>query len=295
MKKTLKDAVGVQQQTAVIKEPVKVEVAPLSMLEQRENDFEVKDRVYKLTGAFARSPWLKLQCDDRPSSSDSNDRLLYFDEEKRQQRSLRYAINQKSIFLDEQGGVVVQEPVVFKDKGILMVDRKNRSLQMLLSLYHPWNADIPGGRAVFVELKPGEEAKKVVDEIINEVETLKKAIGMNLEETEAVLRPIHGPGVVTMSTEELERNLLVFAKQDPKEFLLAFENDDLLLINKAYKSIDTGVCIFADAKRTYKFSTGKIITKLPYGEDPYEEIAKFFKTDEGLEVQSIIESKLKKQ
>ncbi len=41
--------------------------------------------------------------------------LLWFDEEKGEQRALRYARNQQSPFEDEQDGNAILEPIVFED------------------------------------------------------------------------------------------------------------------------------------------------------------------------------------
>ena len=51
-------------------------------------------------------------------------RLLYNDTEKRKQRSLRYASNQESPFIDEQDDNFICEPIVFED-GILNVQENN--------------------------------------------------------------------------------------------------------------------------------------------------------------------------
>jgi len=62
--------------------------------------------------------------------------LMYFDEERLEERELRYATNQTSPFVDEQKGPVTIAHIVFKD-GVLMVPKTKQSLQKLLSLYHP--------------------------------------------------------------------------------------------------------------------------------------------------------------
>jgi len=50
--------------------------------------------------------------------------LMWFDEKKQQNRPLRYAVNQKSPFEDEQDGNAIIEPIVFED-GFLSVQRTN--------------------------------------------------------------------------------------------------------------------------------------------------------------------------
>ena len=59
--------------------------------------------------------------------------LLHFDEDKGINRALRYAVNQKSPFEDEQDGNAIVEPIIFED-GFLRVSRTNQVLQEFLAL-----------------------------------------------------------------------------------------------------------------------------------------------------------------
>ena len=62
--------------------------------------------------------------------------MLWFDEEKGEQRELRYATNQNSPFVDEQKGEATMGHIVFEE-GVLNVNKQQQNLQKLLSLYHP--------------------------------------------------------------------------------------------------------------------------------------------------------------
>ena len=81
--------------------------------------------------------------------------LLDFDEETGQNRALRYARNQKSIYEDEQDGNVILEPIVFED-GFLHVPKNNQVLQKFLAV-HPLN----GKR--FVEINKEKDATEVME------------------------------------------------------------------------------------------------------------------------------------
>ena len=91
-------------------------------------------------------------------------RLLYFDEEKNTNRTLRYARNMKSPFEDEQSGTPIVEPVVFED-GMLHVPAKNPVLQEFLH-YHPMNGTI------FEEVNYAKDAAKEVDILFLEADAL---------------------------------------------------------------------------------------------------------------------------
>ena len=68
-----------------------------------------KARVYKLK---TRHTPLSLMLASRNTSQKP---LVYFDEEKMINRALRYAVNQKSIFEDEQDGSALLGTIVFED------------------------------------------------------------------------------------------------------------------------------------------------------------------------------------
>ena len=63
--------------------------------------------------------------------------LTWFDPELGYERELRYATNQKSIFVDEQEGPCTMKHVVFEN-GILQVPKEKRNLQEFLH-HHPHN------------------------------------------------------------------------------------------------------------------------------------------------------------
>ena len=60
---------------------------------------------------------------------------VWFDPEKGYERELRYATNQKSIFVDEQKGSSTLKHIVFEN-GHLLVKKEKRNLQEFLA-HHP--------------------------------------------------------------------------------------------------------------------------------------------------------------
>ena len=92
--------------------------------------WEIKDRTYLLTGHY--SP-LTYTISSRHSRRFP---LLWFDQETKEQRELRYATNQNSPFMDEQKGEATLGHIMFLN-GALTVPKEKQNLQKLLSLYHP--------------------------------------------------------------------------------------------------------------------------------------------------------------
>ena len=87
-------------------------------------NWELKDRSYVLSGGMSPLTY-KIRSVG----------MLWFDEDKKINRELRYAPNQKSLFVDEQDDRVQIEHVIFEN-GALYVPRTNVVLQQLLSNYH---------------------------------------------------------------------------------------------------------------------------------------------------------------
>ena len=120
------------------------------------------------------------------------------------------------------------------------------------------------------------------------------ARGMDIEQMEAVLRVEVGSEVSRLSTKELKRDLLLFARQNPALFLNLSQDENIILRNFAINATEAGIVVLASDQRTFKWaSNGRKLMTVPFDENPYSAMAAWFKTDEGLEVYKSIEKKLK--
>ena len=244
-------------------------------------EWEDRDRVYYLKGD--KTP-ISFTLASRHTSSYP---LLWFDEEKGYARELRYATNQKSSFVDEQEGYATLAHIVFKD-GTLVVPRSQKNLQQLLSLYHPQYGQ------TYVELDTVKEAVDELESIEMEITALNLAKSMELEQAESILRVELGSQVSKMGSQEIKRDILLFAKRDPKLFIDLANDDNVMLRNIAIKAVENKVIALDGDQRTFKWaSNGKKLMTVPFDENPYSAMAAFFKTDEGMEIYKSIEKKLK--
>jgi len=242
---------------------------------------ELKDRVYKLTRN--RAP---LSC-IIPSRNSPRSPLLYFDEEKGYNRALRYAKNQKSCFEDEQDGTAIIEPVIFED-GMLRVPKSNPVLQEFLH-YHPMN----GKR--FVEVDYGKDAAQEIEKLNVEVDALIEAKSLSLDELENIGRVLFSKDVTLITTEELKRDVLVFAKRNPQMFLRALSDPSLKLQSTIQRFFDERLLSFRNKKRDVYFNlegNKKRMTTIPFGIDPIEYLSDWFKTDDGVDVLQFLEKQL---
>jgi len=211
--------------------------------------------------------------------------LVWFDESKGYERELRYATNQKSIFVDEQKGSSTLAHIVF-EKGHLFVPKEKRNLQEFL-LHHPHRS------LIFAE---HDKVAVAEDKLVNlelEILALNTAAELDVDASEAILRVEIGSEVSSMSTKELKRDLLLFAKHSPKQFLALVEDDNIHLRNVAIKSVEQRIVLYDTKNKVFKWATNnKKLMKVPFDENPYSAMAAWFKTDEGMEVLSSIEKKL---
>jgi hypothetical protein len=223
-----------------------------------------------------------------PSRNTSRFPLLYFDEENNTNRALRYARNQKSPFEDEQDGNFILEPVIFDD-GFLNVPRTNPVLQQFLH-YHPMNG------SVFLEVDKTVDAAKEVEDLNFEVDALIEARQLSIEQLEVVSRVMFQKDVTTVSTAELRRDVLIYAKKEPRSFLEILNDPLLKLQSNVQLFFAHNLLQFRNGQREVWYNTKsnkKKMMSIPFGEDPFETVALFLKSDEGIEVLKFLEISLK--
>ena len=269
----------VEVETPQIEETVTIEkpVIKTSKPEVKsKNTWEIKDRQYFLTNK--KTP---LSYSIRASG------IYWFDEEKGYERELKYTSNQKTCFVDEMVGDQRLEHVVFLN-GVLRVPKEKTVLQKLLSLYHPHR------NVLFKEHKPIQDATNEIDVLEMEIEALNAAKSMDIDMAEAIMRVEKGSEVSNMSSKELKRDLLLYAKKNPKLFLELVNDDNVQLRNFGIKATELGIIKLSSDQRTFKWgSNDRKLMTIPFDEHPYSALASWFKTDEGMEIYSNIEKRLK--
>lgn len=239
------------------------------------------DKVYKLKKEAAPLSYML------PTRNTQRFPLLWFDEEKGINRPLRYAKNQRSPFEDEQDGNAIVEPIIFED-GFLTVPRSNQVLQKFLH-YHPYN-----GKS-FIEVNKEKEAQVDIDALNNEVDALIEAKALTIEQSETVYRVLFGQDPTRISSAELKRDLLIYARRNPGNFLAAVSDPMLKLQAQVQSFFDNKLLSYRNSKRDVYFNTDtnkKKLTTIPYGEDPIDILCGFFQSDEGIEVLKFLEKKL---
>ena len=261
--------------------PVVQEIAKPAAPIKSKNTWVYKDRLYEISNG--KKPLVFTV----PTIHTQKCPLLWFDKDAGYQRELRYATNQKSPFVDEQQGTATMGRITFRD-GVLRVPKENVVLQKLLSLYHPYAQN-----GAITEYKPEQEAQDDVEWIEMELEAMNLAKSMDVDEAEAVLRVEFGSEVAKLSSKELKRDLLIFARQRPNLFLNLANDDNVHLRNIGIKATERGILKLSSDQRTFTYGdTDRKLMTVPFDEHPYSALASYFKTDEGMEVLQAIEKRI---
>ena len=213
--------------------------------------------------------------------------LLWFDEEKGINRPLRYARNQKSPFEDEQDGNAILEPIVFED-GVLHVPKSNQVLQKFL-YYHP-QRDM-----VFEEINRERDAAEELEYVESGLEAQILAKNLEFDKLVSVCRVLMGANVDKMSSIELRRDILIYSKQNPEDFINTLNDPMLEMKDTVYRFFDKAYLVFKNSSKDVYFNLPKNKKKLltvPFGEDPYFIVASHFQSDDGIELYKLLKKRL---
>jgi hypothetical protein len=239
----------------------------------------IKDKTYRL---LSGSPLTFVLA----SRNHARFPLMWFDEKKNQNRILRYAINQVSPFEDEQDNNPILEPIVFED-GMLNVPKNNPVLQEFLH-YHPQNG------IVFCEVDKEKDAHNQVADLNVEVDALIEARNLTLSQIEMITRVLFGKDPSTISTAELKRDILVFAKNDPYTFLEVVNDPELKFQAKVRMFFDRNLLVVKNDRDIY-FNTStnkKKMCSIAFGMDAFDMSLSYLQSDEGIDSLKMLESHL---
>ena len=251
-------------------------VAEPNIEKQNKDHWEVRDRVYNLKGSKKPLSYML-----------KSSNVYWFDEEKGYERELKYCENQRTPFVDEMKGDQRLSHVIFRN-GSLFVEKSKTVLQKMLSIYHPHKDKM------YSEHKPQVVASNEVQWIEQEIEALNAAINLDIDMAEAVMRVELGSKVSEMSSKELKRDTLIYAKRNPSLFLELVNDDNVVLRNFGIKATEMGIIKLSNDQRVFTWaSNGRKLMNVPFDEHPYSALAAWFKTDEGMEIYSNIEKRLK--
>ena len=273
-KKAIKDVLTnelVQEEVVVAEKP---KATKIKEQVDTNDKWDYKDRQYYLLGED--TPVMKLL---------RSKGIYWFDEEKGYEREIKLTTNQRTVFVDEFKGDAKLEHIIFRD-GVLNVPKNKVVLQQLLSLFHP------GKGRDYDERNNEADAQDELSIIEVQLEALNVAKNMEIDQAEAIVRTEAGSRVSKMSSKEVKRDLMVFAKNDPYLFLELAMDENINIRNVGIKAVEEGILRLSSDQRYFMWgSTDRKLMTVPFDEHPYTALAHWFKTDEGMEIYTQIEKR----
>jgi Fe-S oxidoreductase len=124
---------------------------------------------------------------------------------------------------------------------------------------------------------------------------LIEARQLSLEQLETVCRVLFGKDPSRYTSAELKRDVLIYAKRDPRGFLNILSDPMLKLQSNVHVFFENKLLAFRNGQKEVWFNTNsnkKKMLTVPYGEDPYFSVANFFKSDEGIDALKMLENSL---
>jgi hypothetical protein len=236
---------------------------------------EVKDRTYLLSNG--RSP-LTYSIANKHTPRRP---LLYIDEEKQQQRALRYSRNQKSQFVDEQDEFAIIEPIVFQD-GKLNVPKNNFQLQEFLAI-HPDNKT--NGGNVFYEFDPEKQAADLIANLDAQYEAETAIRTMDFDKLKSLAHLFLDANIDKMSSSEIKHNMLIIARDYPTDILDALDNPDTEVDIVARRAMDEGYVFIKGGKDIHYniVDNKKKILTIKHGQAPQDALAQWLISDAGID------------
>ena len=245
-------------------------------VESKKLTWEIKDRVYNLTGSKKPLSYML-----------KSSNVYWFDEDKGFERELKYCENQRTQFVDEMKGDQRLAHVIFRN-GSLFVEKSKTVLQKLLSLYHPHK------NKIYTEYEPQVVANNELEVLEMQADAIVAARTLDIDMMEAIMRVEIGSEVSKMSSKELKRDLLIYARNNPQLFLDLLQDENIQLRDYGIKATEQGILVLSSDQRTFSWgSNGRKLMNVPFDEHPYSALAAWFKTDEGMEIYTNIEKQLK--
>lgn len=205
-------------------------------------------------------------------------RLLYFDQEKNKNRSLRYASNQTSPFQDEQDENAILEAIVFED-GVLHVPDTNPVLYEFLKI-HPDNGTI------FYEWDSEKEAEERLQNEELVLDAKIAARSLSPDKMASIIRVFTGKNTDKMSASELKWDIMQIAEDYTQDFLDSIDDPELVVDDLSFRAFKDGYVSTRNHGRDVHYNlkdNRKRMFSVPMDETPEQALASWIRSEEGKE------------
>lgn len=212
-----------------------------------------------------------LQARDMPTK-----RLLHYDGKRN--RSLRYASNQDSFYIDEQDDNIILEPIIFED-GVLNCGPHQESLAKFLRVHPAFNN-------LYTEWDPAKDAEERINMENLILDAQIAARGLSLDKMQSVIRIFTEKNTDKMDVTEIKWECMRIAKNYPEEFMDAINDPELESEDIAARAIRDGFVSVRNGGRDIHYNekdNKRRLMTVPIGEEPASALQAWLKSDDGLD------------
>jgi hypothetical protein len=203
---------------------------------------------------------------------------------------IRYSRAHESPFMkDQKDGIdPILDPIVFND-GVLICDVRNDSTLIKFLEVHPKNG------VTFEELDHEKDAIAELEVLEQEAMAMNHARTADIEVIEKIVRVMSGKDVSGLTSKEIRRDAMVYAKNSPEEFLSVIDDPDVSRKNIVALAFEMKLLTLRnnDTEVYYNLKDNKSrMLNIPHGEDPKEFIEEYFLTSDGIDAYNLLESRI---
>ena len=147
----------------------------------------------------------------------------------------------------------------------------------------------------FKELDKAKDAQEIVESINIELDAMIEARSLSIAQLETLTRVLFSKDPSRISTDEMKRDILVYAKREPEEFMSIVNDPVLKLQATVHKCFEEGLIKYRNKNKEVWFNTKTNKTRLctiPFGEDPIYIVSSYFQSDDGIEALKHLEQLL---
>jgi len=120
-----------------------------------------------------------------------------------------------------------------------------------------------------------------------------EARSLSISQLETLTRVLFQKDPSRISTDEMKRDILVYAKREPQDFMSVINDPVLKLQATVHKLFEQGLIKYRNKNKEVWFATKTNKTRLcviPFGEDPIYIVSSYFQSDEGIEALKVLEN-----
>ncbi len=144
-----------------------------------------------------------------------------------------------------------------------------------------------------IEVDKSKDAAQQVESLMIEADALVEAKKLSIDQLENICRILFNTNVDKQTTAEMKRDVLVFAKNNPEDFLDICNDPELKIMGTVQSFFDKGSLTYRKSKKEVWFNTPTNKTKMlnvPFGSDGLDMVVSYLQTDEGIEVLKYLET-----